>query len=198
MRALILLLSALVVGLSLPVLLHAGGGARAGEAGELLRLGLLLSDAEAGEEATYRDQEGNTLLWRVEKRLPAAVKSQERLLIRRRLLDPSGRLMHPQWGDITYEHDGAMHGWFPLMAPQEPQGLDRLWTWARIRREARLFRGKERPCWRMDFIDPGLEAGADQVQTWFHEDVPVFGLQEWHRGGRVWTLVAFSPKGGTR
>lgn len=192
MRALILVLSALVVFLALPILWHKGGGARPGMAGELLHFGSLLSDAQAGEEVTYRDQEGNTLIWRVEKRMPAAVRTQERLLIRRRLLDRFGRLAHARWGDMAYEHDCAVHGWFPLMAPEEPQGLDRLWTWARIRRESRPYHGKERSCWRMDFIDPGLEAGSDEVRTWFHEDVPVFGLQEWHRGGRVWTLVSSS------
>ena len=196
MRALILVLSALVVGLTVPVLLHAGGGARDAQPGVLLHLGKLLFDAQEGEEATYRDQDGNTLIWRVERRIPASLRGQDRLLIRRRLLDPMGRMMHPEWGDLTYEHDPALHGWFPLMAPQEPEGLDRVWTWARMRQEARAYRGKERLCWRMDFVDPGLTPGSDEVQAWYHLDIPVFGIQEWHRAGRVWTLVASSATEG--
>ena len=150
MRALILVLSALVIGLAVPVLLHKGGGARAGIAGEMLQLGRLLANAEPGEEATYRDQEGNT-----KTSIPLTVT-------------------------VT----------------QEPQGLDRLWVWARIRRETRPYHGKDQLCWRMDFIDPGLEPGADEVKTWFREDVPVFGLQEWHRGGRTWTLISSKPVAG--
>ena len=41
MRVLILLLSALVVALAVPILKHVGGGAREGKPGEMLRFGLL-------------------------------------------------------------------------------------------------------------------------------------------------------------
>ena len=196
MRVLILLLSALVVALAIPVLKHAGGGAREGRPGEMLRLGLLIANAQAGEEAIYRDQDGNTLIWTVEGRAPAPVASQERPIVRRRLLDKLGRPVDPRWTDLTYEHDSARHGWFPLMAPQDPQGLDRLWVWARIRRDVRVVRGKERPCWRIDAVDPALQEGADEVLCWFDEQAPVFGLVEWHRAGRTWTLVGAKPAGG--
>lgn len=191
MRALILVLSALVVGLSVPVLLHAGGGGRAQPWGELFEVGALLHDAKAGEEVTYRDQEGNLLTWTVESRATSGVDSagQQRLRIRRKIHDRLGRLVHPRWGNLAYEHDLTLHGWYPLMAPEEPEGLDRVWVWARIRREARPWKGQARPAWRVDFVDPGLAPGSDEVQAWFHPDVPVFGIQEWHRGGRLWTLI---------
>lgn len=196
MRALILVLSALVVALAVPVLRHVGGGASEGKPGELLHLGLLIANARPGEEATYRDQDGNTLIWSVEARLPAPVASQERIVVRRRLLDNLGRPMDPRWADLAYEHDSARHGWFPLMAPQDPGGLDRLWVWARMRRDVRVIRGKERACWRIDAVDPGLTEGADEVLCWFDEDAPVYGLVEWHRAGRTWTLVGSKPSGG--
>jgi hypothetical protein len=189
MRALILVLCAVVVTLTIPVLLHAGGATRTTEVGERFYPGVLLYDARTGEEATYRDQEGNTLVWRVVERI-APEGQTERLRILRLLLDRTGRPMSPRFGEIRYEHDFVHHGWFPLMAPLEPQGLDRLWIWARIRQEQRAVRGKEWDAWRVDFIDPALEPGSDEVQAWFHPDVPVFGLVEWHRGGRTWTLVA--------
>ena len=109
--------------------------------------------------------------------------------------DRVGTPLPGDWGESTYEHDFARHGWFPLMLPQEPDALDRLWTWARIRQEARPFRGPERLCWRVDFVDPALPTEAEEVQCWFHADVPVFGLQEWHRGGRIWTLVSWRAAG---
>jgi hypothetical protein len=195
-RALILVLCAVVVILTIPVLLHAGGAVRTTEVGERFYPGVLLYDARVGEEATYRDQEGNTLVWRVLERLTPD-GAPEKLRILRRLLDRTGRPMSPQFGEIRYDHDFVQHGWFPLMAPLEPQGLDRLWIWARIRQEKRAVRGKEWAAWRVDFTDPALEPGSDEVHAWFHPDVPVFGLVEWHRGGRTWTLVA-SQQGGKR
>jgi hypothetical protein len=189
LRVLILLLCCAVVGLTVLVLLHAGGEARVRQTGEKFLPAELLYDASDGEEATYRDAGGNTLVWSVEKRIPAEQRGQERLLIRRRLLDRTGRLINPRWGEISYEHDFALHKYYPLMAPQEPDGLDRRWIWARIRREARTLRGKDTMCWRVDFIDPALPPGRDEVQAWFHADVGVFGLVEWHRDGQTWTLV---------
>jgi hypothetical protein len=196
-RALILVLCAVVVVLTVPVLLHAGGTTRATIVGERFHPGVLLFDARVGEEATYRDQEGNTLVWRVTEILSPEGHSHERLRIVRRLLDRTGRPMSPQFGEVSYEHDFIRHGWFPLMAPLEPEGLDRLWIWARIRQEKRSVRGKEWAAWRVDFIDPALEPGADEVRTWFHPEVPVFGLLEWHHYGRTWTLVA-SQRGERR
>jgi hypothetical protein len=190
MRALILVLSTLVVGLSVPVLLHAGGGARPQAWGALFEVRLLLADAQAGEQVTYRDQEGNQLTWIVEGRgsgSPDAAK--QRVRIRRRIHDRTGRLVDPRWGDLPYEHDLTQHGWYPLMAPEEPEGLDRVWVWARIRQETRAEKGRPSVVWRVDFVDPGLAPGADDVQAWFDPAVPVFGIREWHRAGRVWTLV---------
>ena len=189
MRALILILSALIVGLTVPVLIHAGGSARGPGTGLRFKVGELLRNAAEGEEATYRDQDGNLLTWRVEKVFTSADRGSDRLLIRMRLFDRTGRLADPVWGDIAYEHDMALHGWLPLMAPQEPDGLDRLWVWARIRQEPLSVLGKERLCWRVDAIDGALPQEREEVQAWMHPDVPVFGLAAWHRDGRQWTLV---------
>ena len=54
MRALILVLCAVVVILTIPVLLHAGGAVRTTQVGERFYPGILLYDAKVGEEATYR------------------------------------------------------------------------------------------------------------------------------------------------
>ena len=104
--------------------------------------------------------------------------------------DRTGALANPRGGDITYEHDFVLHKYYPLMAPMDPDGLDRRWIWARIRQEAQTLRGQETSCWRVDFVDPALPPDADEVQAWFHPSVAVFGLVEWHRAGRVWRLVA--------
>ncbi len=197
MRALILLLSALVVGLAVPVLLHAGGGTRAGRAGPRFHVGALINDAQAGEEALYRDQDGNRLFLRVEARLPAGLLGYERLRIRRRLEDRVGQVLDARLGDVGYDHDPFLHGLFPLTAPQEPEGLDRTWVWARIRQEPRLVGAQERVCWRVDALDPALPPGSDEVQAWFHPDVPVFGLVAWVRDGRTWSLVSSSRAGGS-
>lgn len=188
MRVLILVLCALVVGLAVPVLVHAGG-ARAATGGARFQPGLLLYDAQMGEEATYRDQDGNSLIWTVERRLRPEERGQDRLLIRVRMLDRTGALVNPQGGDVTYEHDFALHKYYPLMAPMDPEGLDRRWIWAHIRQEAHALKGKETSCWRVDFVDPALPASQEEVQTWFHPGVAVFGLVEWHRAGRTWKLV---------
>ena len=68
MRVLILVLSALVVALAAAVLVQEGGG-RGPLVGARFYPGALLYDAKTGEEATYRDQEGNTLTWTVERRM---------------------------------------------------------------------------------------------------------------------------------
>ena len=59
----------------------------------------------------------------------------------------------------------ALHGWLPLMAPQEPDGLDRLWVWARIRQEPLSVLGKERLCWRVDAIDGALPPHLARFST---------------------------------
>ena len=194
MRVLILLLCALVVGLAVPVIIYAGGG-RAATVGARFTPGTLLYDAQPGEEATYRDQEGNTLIWTVERRLRPEERGQDRLLIRVRMKDRNGDIMSVQGGDVTYEHDFANHKYYPLMAPLDPEGLDRRWIWTRIRQESHALRGKDTPCWRVDFVDPALPAEREEVQAWFHSGVAVFGLVEFQRAGRRWTLVAsrFAP-----
>jgi len=189
LRILILVLCVSVVFLAVLVLVDARGR-RAAHAAVRFLPAALLYDAQEGEEAAYRDAEGNGLVWTVLKRLASEQRGQERLVIRRRLLDRTGNLMDPRWGEVAYEHDFALHKYYPLMAPHEPDGLDRRWVWSQILQEPRTLRGKEALCWRVDFLDPALPQGDHEVRAWFHADVAVFGLVEWHHYGRTWTLTS--------
>jgi hypothetical protein len=191
MRSLILCLSLLVVALAVSILVQDGPGARAGS-DPLVHVGRWLHDAGAGEKVTYRDDDGNTVTFVVEGRSPASLRGTDRVLVRRQLRDRLGQPMGEGW-DIAYEHDLGRHGWTPLVAPGEVDGHDRLWIWVRIRRESLRWRGRDRPCWRVDYLDPALPTGRDAVQVWFDDAVPVFGMLEWRRGGRTWRLESSEP-----
>ena len=83
------------------------------------------------------------------------------------------------------------------MAPGDPDGYDRTWIWTRIRREKVPGPdGREREAWRVDLIDPAIdpEGGADHVVAWLDEDIPVFGLLRWQRGGRTFVLEDYYPR----
>jgi hypothetical protein len=151
----------------------------------------MLFDGMPGEEAVYRDEDGNQLVWRLEQRLRQPPR-EDRFLIRRRLLDRTNQPMGAH-ANVAYEHSVTNHGWYPLMDPEEPEGRDRVWIWARIQEAKLSFRGKERACWRVDFVDPALPEGADGVQAWFLEEAPVFGIIQWQRQDRTWVLTSWSP-----
>jgi hypothetical protein len=180
MRALILVLSALVLALAVWMLVEPPG---AQATGPTFLLGRLIADAQEGERAAYVDGEGNTLVYSVEKSVPAGPDRPPFLLIRRVLADRSGKVQ----ASDTWQHMVTVHGIFPLTAPQDPTGYDRLWVWTRLRQESIDWQGRKRVAWRFDAIDPALPPDADTVVVWMDEEVPVFGMVQWRRDGRTWT-----------
>jgi hypothetical protein len=187
MRVLILLLSAVVLALAVSILLHTGAEA---QGGQVFTLGRLISDGREGEEAVYSDGEGNTLAWSIAKQIPGGPDRPPFAEILRVLKDRSGTVLAKD----SYRHMVTVHGVFPLMAPQDPTGYDRCWVWTRLRREAIDWRGKTREAWRFDLIDPALPSDSDTVVAWMDEEVPVFGIVRWQRGGRTWTLSSWRPQ----
>ncbi len=182
MRALILILAVVVIGLSVSILLEQGSLA---PKVPLFRPALLISDATKGEQATYVDGEGHQILYRVERATPGGIDNPPWFHIRRELRDATGRLL----STVTYDHVPTMHSLFPLVAPEDPEGYDRVWIWQRIRQETITVGGKRRLAWRIDCIDPALQPDADSVVAWVDPEIPVFGLLRWQRGGRTWSLV---------
>jgi hypothetical protein len=182
MRGLILVLAAVVVALSASILLRSEP---TGPEAPVFRPGRLVSDATRGEEAQYADAEGNRLRYAVETTTGGGPDHPPSLRIRREVWDATGNLL----SSVTYDHYPTIHFLFPLVAPEDPDGYDRVWVWQRIRREEIDVGGKRRPAWRVDGIDPALPTDADAFVAWFDDQVPVFGLLRWQRFGRTWTLV---------
>ncbi len=197
MRALILLLSAVVLILAAlivyPALAGGTGGATA-STGRLFDATRLITDARAGESATYRDERGETWTFKVEMAVPGGPERPPRIRIWSIRRDRSGDPL--PGGTEVYEHRPTRHGLYPLMAPADPEGYDRVWIWSRIRWAAVSWQGKPRELWRVDLIDPALPeaGGADHVVAWLDESVPVFGLVRWQRRDRTWELVDWSPR----
>ena len=191
MRIAILLLSALVVALAVPILV---GGQPQARPAPVFDATALIADATRGESATYRDEVGNTVTWTVEAAIPPGPDREPRIRILAVHRDREG---HEVPGGIArYEHHPARHGLFPLMAPNDPQGYDRLWVWTRIRREEAVWRGEPRQLWRFDLLDPALEpeGGGDHVVAWLDEEVPVFGIVRFQRRGRTWELAEWEGR----
>lgn len=190
-RTLILVLSAVVIALSILILLDRPLPARSGTVFEISRL---IADARAGETATYRDESGETLTFRVELAVPGGVDRVPRIRVWSLHYDRSGRPM--PGGGAVYDHLPTRHGIFPLTAPGDPEGYDRLWVWDRIRRSPVAWQGGTREVWRVDLTDPALpeQDGGDHVVAWISESIPVFGLIRWQRQGRTWDLVDWRPK----
>ncbi len=191
MRALILLLSLVVVTLAVLILLAKPEPVTVGPTFDAARL---LGDARVGEEATYRDEQGRTLTLRTESVVPGGPDSSPWVRIRMTRRDKQGRIL--PGGQAVYDHYPAKHGLFPLVAAADPQGLDRLWVWTRIRRSSLTWQGQAREAWRFDLIDPALPAkgGEDHVVAWLDETVPVFGLVQWQRRDETWVLEDWRPR----
>lgn len=191
MRALILLLSVAIIVLAVLIVLHRPDPVRAGPVFDATRL---LADARMGESATYRDERGNTWTFKVERAVPGAVDHPPLVRLWSIRRDSQGNPI-PDASHV-YEHNPTRHGLFPLTAPADPDGYDRLWVWDRIRRAPLSWQGREREAWRFDLIDPALpaEGGEDHVVAWLDESVPIFGLLRWQRRGRTWDLVDWSPR----
>jgi hypothetical protein len=190
LRALILLLSAIVVGLAASILL---ADTTPEDRGPVFYPSRGISDALPGEHARYRDESGLLLTWSVPAVVPSGADRPPHVQIQQKLQDRTGREL-PE-GSGLYEHRPTRHGFVPLMAPSDPRGFDRVWIWDRIRRERITWKGREREVWRIDFIDPALpaEAGVDHVVVWMDEAAPVFGILRWQRAGRTWELIDGNP-----
>jgi len=194
MRALILLLAASVV--TLAVLIVRYVDERPGfvnRTGRLLHVGALLADAEGGEEASYQERTSRRIIeFRVEQapRLPPIAVPHK--LIRRVLKDAMGQVYQAPGSSVSYQHDLTLHGWFPLMAPEAPDALDRVWVIRSIHPDRITVNREDHDCWRVDLIDPALPEGSDTVVAWLSERVPVYGLLKWKRRGETWEF-----RGGT-
>lgn len=191
MRALILVLAALVVGLAALIISTESSPLPAGPVFDATRL---IRNAQKGESATYRDESGRLLNFAVELAIPGSMDREPAVHLLISLTDRQGK--PAPYGAARYEHRPARHGLFPLMAPGDPDGLDRLWVWTRIRQERITHRGRDILAWRFDLIDPALPSDddADHVVAWVDSSIPVFGLVRWQRQGVTWNLEAWEPK----
>lgn len=188
MRALILLLAAAVVALAVLIVLYVDE--RPGflnRKGPLFYVGALLADGEAGEAASYQERTSRRFIdFKIEQapRLPEFAVPYKH--IRRVLRDAQGEVYQTAGSSVSYKHTLSDHGWFPLMAPEVPDALDRTWIIRSIEPDRITVNRAEHDCWRVDLIDPGLPEGSDTVVAWMSEKVPVFGLLKWKRRGETW------------
>ena len=197
MRALILLFSVIVLILAALIVyptFASGPGGGGPSAGQLFDATRLIADAVAGEAATYRDERGETWTFKVEMAVPGGTEQPPRIRVWSVRRDTTGNPL--PGGTQVYDHLPSRHGLYPLMAPADPEGYDRVWVWDRIRRASVPWQGEPRELWRVDLIDPALPetGGADHVVAWLDESVPVFGLVRWQRRGRTWDLIDWSPR----
>ena len=187
MRTAILVLALVVIGLAVSILLRPPPVELEGP---VFRAGRLISDATKGEEAQYADAEGNRVLYRVDGTLAGGPDHPPWVRIRREVRDATDRLLSTR----SYEHYPTIHFLFPLTAPDDPDGYDRVWVWQRIRRETIEVGGKPRLAWKVDGVDPAAPPDEDSFVAWMDDTVPVFGLLRWQHRGRTWTLIG--SKGG--
>lgn len=194
MRALILILSVVVVGLAAAIVARVDNRPEfVNRIGRRFHVGALLADAQVGEQAVYREKTSLSLMeYRVEEapKLPQLHVPYKR--IRRTLKDPRGTTYAGTAGDQVYSHRLTEHGWFPLTAPEAPEALDRVWVVRSIRPDTLSWQQQERSCWRVDLIDPALPEGSDTVVAWLDLEIPVYGLLKWTRSGETWELVSRS------
>jgi hypothetical protein len=194
MRALIFILSIVVVALAVAIVVEVDDRPEfVNRVGRTFYVEALLADATVGESALYREKTSLKLTeFRVEEapQLPPIQVPYKR--IRRKLMDPRGTPYAGAPSGVTYAHRLTDHGWFPLTAPQAPKALDRVWVIRSIHPDTLTWKEEERPCWRVDLIDPALPEGADTVVAWLDDAVPVYGLLKWKRSGETWELVSDS------
>lgn len=191
MRALILVLAALVIGLAALIISTESSPLPVGPVFDATRF---IGDARRGERASYRNEAGQLLTYTIEMAVPGSIDREPMIQVLVSLQDRQGSPV--PYGAARYEHRPVRHGLFPLMAPTDPDGLDRVWVWSRIRRDSINVRGRDVVAWRVDLIDPALppEDDADHVVAWLDPDVPVFGLLRWQHRGSTWNLEAWDPK----
>ena len=191
MRALILVLAVAVIGLAALIISTEPSPLPTGPVFDATRL---IADASRGEYASYRDEAGRLLTYAVELAVPGSIDREPYVRLLVTVSDRQGKSV--PYGSARYEHRPTRHGLFPLMAPTDPEGLDRVWVWSRIQRERITHRGREIMAWRVDLIDPALppEDDQDHVVAWLDPSLPVFGLVRWQRGGMTWDLEDWGPK----
>jgi hypothetical protein len=192
MRALLLLESAVVLLLAALILWPRGTPAE-GAVEDYFPAERFLVDAFPSERVRYRVDDGRSIL---EYGIDMADRGNPltgppKFLIHRYLYDAQGRAVPDP--AATYTHLPHLHGLFPLVAQDAYNEYDRTWIWTRIVRVTIPWRGATLRCWRVDAIDPALPEDADAVQVWMHEDVPVFGILKWTRGGHVYE-ADWAPK----
>ena len=193
MRALLLIESVVVILLAALIVFWSGGAPAAAPPGDVFPALRFLPDALPGEHVTYGVDGGrSTLEYDVDKVDPGDPRAgPPKISIRRTLRDAQRRPVLDS--APTYTHLPHLHGMFPLLAQDAPGAFDRTWVWTRITRDKIPWHGQTLRCWRVDAIDPALPDDADAVQVWMHEDVPVFGILKWSRGGHVYE-ADWAPK----
>lgn len=191
MRTLTFLLSLAVIGLAASIVLKAHGREQyVRQGGARFEIGRLIADALPGEQALYREQTSLELTaFVVEASPPPAPYAVPQKLLRRELLDRAGQSLQGPTATVRYAHDVTLHGWFPLMAPEAPEALDRVWVVRAIRPDTINLGGRDLPCWRVDLTDPALPPDADTVVAWFEIGTPVFGMLRYKRSGETWDLI---------
>ncbi len=150
----------------------------------------LLADASAGESVTYVEQGGsrNQRRYTVMQDIGPEKTGIPEKYIRAQFLDRLGEA-RGKADSVAYRHRVTDHGWFPLMAPNAAEDLDRLWIIRSIRKGEILWQGRKHMCWRVDLIDPALPPEAEAVVAWLDETKPVFGLLQWKRLDETWVLT---------
>lgn len=191
MRALILLECIVVLGLAGLVLSRGVPGQGAVEP-DVFPASRFLADAEPGERATYRiDQGEGTVDFDVVHADRGGPQGPPKVTITRSFRDQAG--IHVPENDPTYEHRLVEHGLFPFLAPAQARAFDRVWVIRRIQRDEIRWLGRPLRCWRVECIDPALEPEQETVVVWFHEAVPVYGILRWERAGHVYECTSWRP-----
>jgi hypothetical protein len=188
-RALIVLESLLILGLSALILLRRAPEPEPDRFAAVRFLG----DAVPGETATYRIDEGQgTVEFRVTRADRGGPLGPPKIEVDRAWRDASGaQVPEPQ---TAYTHFPHVHGLMPFLTPEDPGAVDRVWVLKRIRRVTVPWQGKALRCWQVDCIDPALPADGAAVDVLMHEDAPVYGVLRWERAGHVYELASWRPK----
>jgi hypothetical protein len=198
MRVTILILSGAVVLLAASIVNFVQAREEEGpRLGPLMNLDHMIANARASEEVEYREATSyRQMHFRVEQAPHLPPFATPWKFIRRVLKDARSRTYENAATGVGYRHDVGTHGWFPLMAPQAPDALDRVWVIRAIHQDKITVMSREWDCWRVDCIDPALPDGKDTVVVWMHEQIPVYGILKWKRAGETWeaTRGAWAPK----
>jgi len=197
MRVLILILAAVVVALAVLIVTFVQERDELGpRLGPLMNLENMIANARASEEVEYREATSfRQMSYRVEQAPHLPPFATPWKFIRRTLRDARSQTYEDAATGVGYRHDIGAHGWFPLMAPEVPDALDRVWVIRAIHQDKITVMSREWDCWRVDCIDPALPDGEDTVVVWMNEQIPVYGILKWKRAGETWEVTrgAWAP-----